>query len=125
MNVLPFDSLPPINPALEPASVRNGNQQAKNAYQTGLAFEQMLLDQLSQEMVNTVSADGSGDGSSSDGTGDAGATDTTGLLGSDPASSTYAQMLPQILSNSMLSAGGTGLAAQIASSLDPAIKPTP
>jgi Rod binding domain-containing protein len=111
------DSLPPINPALEPTAVRKGGPAAQRAYDVGLAFEQMLVDQLSQELANTA-------GSSSDGT-DSGSSDGTdtssGLMGSDPASATYAQMLPQALSSSVMSAGGLGVAAQIAGALDPAI----
>lgn len=117
---LDTSTLPPINPALEPASVRNGNQAAKNAYQVGLAFEQVLVNQLSQEMTATTgdSSDSSGDGSS--GSSD----DSTGLMGSDPASSMYSQMLPQALTSGVMSAGGLGIAAQLASSIDPAIKAT-
>lgn len=118
MSITSLDSLPVVDPSLEPASVRNGDQTAKNAYQTGLAFEQMLVDQLSQELTSTASADGSDDGSG-DGTDAA-----TGLMSGDPASATYAQMLPQALSSGVMSAGGLGIAAQIAASIDPAIKAT-
>jgi Rod binding domain-containing protein len=107
-------SLPPVDPALEPASIRKGGQAAQRAYTVGLAFEQMLVNQLSQELSST--AGDSGDGSS-DGTG--------GLMGSDPASATYAQMLPQALSSGVMSAGGLGVAAQIAGALDPAIGAKP
>jgi Rod binding domain-containing protein len=106
------DSLPVINPAQEPAAIRNGGHAAQQAYQTGLAFEQMLVEQLSQELAAT--AGGSSDGSSSsDGT------DTSGLMGSDPATADYAQLLPQALSSSVMSAGGLGIAAQIAGAIDP------
>jgi Rod binding domain-containing protein len=110
--------LPPINPALEPASVRNGNQAAKNAYQTGLAFEQVLVDQLSQQLSSTAG------GASSDGSSDSSGASSGGLMGSDPASSMYGQMLPQALSTSVMSAGGLGLAAQLAAAIDPSIKAT-
>ncbi len=112
----PVSSLPPIDPALEPAAVRNGNQAAKQAYQAGLAFEQMLVDQLSQQLSATAGLDGSSssDGSSSDGSSDS-------IMGSDAASSMYAQMLPQALTSSLMSGGGLGVAAQIAQSIDPAL----
>jgi hypothetical protein len=118
MSSIDTSTLPPINPALEPASVRNGDQAAKKAYQVGLAFEQVLVDQLSQQLAATAgdssdSSNGSGDGSSSS---------SSGLMGSDPASSMYSQMLPQALSSSVMSAGGLGLAAQLAAAIDPAIK---
>jgi Rod binding domain-containing protein len=122
MSTIDTSNLPPINPALEPASVRNGNQAAKNAYETGLAFEQVLVDQLSQQLAAT--AGGSSDGSSSDGSSDTSSSSSGGLMGSDPASSMYSQMLPQALSTSVMSAGGLGLAAQLAGAIDPAIKAT-
>lgn len=117
MSAINPSSLPPINPASEPASVRNGNAQAKHAYQVGLAFEQVLVDELSQQLATT--AGGSSDGSSGDGSS---GSSSGGLMGSDPASSMYSQMLPQALTSSVMSAGGLGIAAQIASSIDPAIK---
>jgi Rod binding domain-containing protein len=108
-------SLPPINPALEPAAIRNGNQKAKQAYQVGLAFEQMLVDQLAQQLASTSGLDGSsGDGSSGDGSAGSGGS-------SDPATSMYAQMLPDALTSGVMSSGGLGVAAQIAQSLDPAL----
>ena len=54
--VLDIRRRPPIDQALLPASVRNGTPAAKQAYQTGLAFEQMLVDQLSQELAATASS---------------------------------------------------------------------
>ena len=121
MSTIDTSNLPPINPALEPASVRNGNQAAKNAYQTGLAFEQVLVDQLSQQLAATA---GGSSGDSSSDSSDGSSASSGGLMGSDPASSMYSQMLPQALSTSVMSAGGLGLAAQLAASIDPAIKAT-
>ena len=120
MSAAALGGLPPIDPSLEPASVRNGNQAAKNAYQAGLAFEQMLVDQLAQQLTATTSDSGGGD----DGSPDGGDGSAGGVMGSDPASSTYAQMLPQALTNGVMSAGGLGIAAQIAASIDPAMNAT-
>jgi hypothetical protein len=103
-------SLPPIDPAFEPAVIRNGNQAAKQAYREGLAFEQMLLDQLGHELAKTAD---STDGDSSDA--------SSGPMGSDPASSMYSQLLPSALSSSVVSSGGTGMALELATALDPAI----
>jgi len=105
--------LPPINPANEPAAIRNGDADAKKAYQTGLSFEQLLVNQLTQELASTAtdsSGDGSGDSSGA-----------SGLMGGDAASSAYANMLPQTLTSSIMSGGGTGIAMQIAKSIDPAL----
>ncbi|MGZ4182426.1 MAG: hypothetical protein ACXVUL_17285 [Solirubrobacteraceae bacterium] len=109
--------LPPINPANEPAAIRNGDANAKKAYQTGLSFEQVLVDQLTQELAATAT-DSSSNGSD-DGSGDS--SGASGLMGGDAASSAYANMLPQTLTSSIMSGGGTGIAMQIAKSVDPAL----
>jgi hypothetical protein len=107
---------PVVDPSLEPANVRHGTAQAKQAYATGLAFEQLLVDQLSQQLADTASSGDTGaDGS--DGSGES----TTGAMSGDPATSTYAQMLPEALTSGVMSAGGLGIAAQIAASIDPAL----
>jgi len=105
--------LPPINPANEPAAIRNGDADVKKAYQTGLSFEQLLVNQLTQELASTAT-DSSGDGSSD-------SSGASGLMGGDAASSAYANMLPQTLTSSIMSGGGTGIAMQIAKSIDPAL----
>jgi Rod binding domain-containing protein len=98
-------------------------ESAKQAKQVGLAFEQMLVNQLAQQMASTASADGSSpDGSSPDGSSSNGA---SGLMGSDPASSAYAQMIPSVLTSSIMSAGGTGIAQQVAQAIDPALVTDP
>ncbi len=121
MSALSFDSsqlgsaLPPINPATEPAFVRHGDAAAKKAYQEGLGFEDVLVNQLSQELAKTVSSpssDGSSGGSTSGG---------SAMLGGDPATSAFSSMIPQTLTNAIMSSGGLGVAAQLARSLDPAI----
>jgi Rod binding domain-containing protein len=109
--------LPPINQADEPAVIRNGDADAKKAYQVGLSFEQVLVDQLTQELASTAT-DTSGD-SSDDGSGSS--SGASGLMGDDVASSAYATMLPQTLTSSIMSGGGTGIALQIAKSIDPAL----
>lgn len=119
---LPATALPATDPALEPANVRKGNAAAKSAYQQGLAFEDILVNELAQEMTATVpglSADGDGLGGSSS---DSSSGGSTGGL-TDPSSgiSGYASLLPQALSSSIMSGGGTGIAMQIARSIDPAL----
>jgi len=122
-------STPAINQALLPASIRNGTPAAKQAYNEALGFEQILVNELTQEMAATVTSpddsssdDGLGGDDSSD---DSSSTDaTSGLLGSDPSMSMYAQMLPDALTSSLMSSGGTGMALQIAQALDPSIMTT-
>ena len=114
-----FGSVGPIDQSLLPDNIRNGTPEQKQAYTSALGFEQMLVDQLSQAMASSASGDGSssggGDGSDSSDTG------SSSLLGgSDPASQTYAQLLPTALTSSVMSAGGLGIAQQLASAIDPA-----
>jgi hypothetical protein len=97
-----LSSVPPINPALEPAAVRNGPPAAKQAYQVALSFEQVLVDQLTKELTAGV-----------------------GGTANDPTTSAYAGMLPQTLTSSIMSGGGTGMAMQLATALDPALRSKP
>lgn len=115
-------ALPVTDAATEPAAVRNGDQAAKNAYQTGLAFEQMLVSQLTQQMTATIS----GTGSSDDGLGgttDSGDGSSSGS--SDPATGAYSSLLPSALTTGLMGAGGTGMAMQIAQGIDPALAANP
>jgi Rod binding domain-containing protein len=111
-------ALPPIDQANQPAVIRNGDATAKKAYQVGLSFEQVFVDQLTQELASTVSDPSGG---SSDGSDSSNSSGSSGLMGGDAASSAYANMLPQTLTSSIMSGGGTGIALQIAKSLDPAL----
>ena len=121
---LPATTLPAIDPALEPESVRNGNAAAKSAYQEGLAFEDILVNQLAQQMTATVpglSGDDGLGGSSDDSSGSS----TGGLTSSSSGIGAYASLLPQALTSSIMSGGGTGIAMQIAQSIDPALANPP
>lgn len=111
-------SVGPVDQALLPASVRNGTAAQKNAYTTALGFEQMLVDQLSQELASTTQSDGSSD--TGDDPSSSGDSSSSLLGGSDAATNTYAQLLPTALSQGVMAAGGLGVAQQLASSLDPA-----
>ncbi len=118
---MPAGSLPLIDPANEPAAVRNGGQKAKDAYQTGLAFENVLVNELAQQLSATVPGlDGSDDGlgGTSNDSSDAG---STGGVGGGGGLGAYSSLLPQTLSTSIMSGGGTGIAMQIAKAIDPAL----
>lgn len=121
----PVTALPPIDPALEPANVRNGDRAAKNAYQTGLAFEDMLVSELVQQLTATVPGlDGSGTGASgSDGSTDGSDGSSGGSQGS--VLGAYAPLLGQALTSGIMADGGTGIAMQIARSIDPALDNPP
>ncbi len=130
MSALSFDpsqlssALPPINPATEPAAIRKGGPEAKKAYEEALGFEDILVNQLSQELASTVqssgdtSSDGSSDGSSDD---SSDSSSSGGMLGGDPSTSAFSSMIPQALTTGIMSSGGLGVAARLAQALDPAI----
>ncbi|HYB27745.1 MAG TPA: hypothetical protein VEF89_14090 [Solirubrobacteraceae bacterium] len=117
-------NLPPVNQALEPADIRNGNTQAKQAYQEALGFEEILMQELTQELASTVSSssDSSLDGSDgSDGSDDSSDDSSGGILGSDPSTSAFASMIPTALTETIMSSGGVGIASQLANAIDPQI----
>jgi len=115
-------SLPPIDQALLPASVRSGSRAAKNAYETALGFEEILVSQLSQELVQTASGFGLGGSGGGDGSDDGGSSaGDSGQIGSDPAGAMYSQLLPNALTSSVMSGGGLGIAQELAGALDPAL----
>ena len=97
-------ALPPIDNSLLPADVRTGTTADKDRYKTALAFERQLVEQLTQSMADTTKAQDSG---SSDDDGD----------GSSASTDSYKQMLPGVMADSIMSAGGLGLAATIANGL--------
>ncbi|WCB91356.1 hypothetical protein DSM104299_00027 [Baekduia alba] len=94
-------ALPPIDNALLPADVRNGSTSDKDNYKAGLQFERQLVEQLTQIMADTSKAEDQG--SAED--------------GSSAATDSYKQMLPGVMSDSIMSAGGLGLARTIADNL--------
>jgi Rod binding domain-containing protein len=114
MTGLPAANLPPIDSALLPADIRNGNAKAKQAYQEALGFEDVLMQQLTQQLAATVTSPG-GDSS------DSGDSSSGGILGSDPSTNAMASMIPTALTQSIMSGGGTGMADQLARALDPQI----
>lgn len=119
MSSLPAANLPPINAALLPADIRNGNAQAKQAYQEALGFEDILMQQLTQQLANTVTTPG---GSSDSGdSSDSSNSSSGGMLGSDPSTNAFASLIPTALTRSMMSGGGVGVADRLARAIDPQI----
>ena len=90
--------LPPVDQAQLPADVRNAPPARKHAYESGLGFEQMLVQQLTQSLTDS----------------------TRDALGGD---SPYASLLPDALSQGIMDGGGLGLARQIADAIQPATAP--
>jgi hypothetical protein len=103
--------VPPIPPAATLAPVAASAPPAATATtttsltgvdkQTALAFEQMLVQQLSQELATTAQSDPSDPSSSN------------GLMGSDPASSMYSSLIPTALTQSIMGGGGLGIANEL------------
>lgn len=123
--------LSPVNQADIPANVRNGNAQAKSAYAEGLEFEQVLVQQLAQQLTATATgADSSADTSDSTDSSDSsaggsdGAQSSDGLLGAGSPAAEYASLIPQALTDSIMSGGGLGIAKEIAQAIDPSINDT-
>ena len=98
-----MSALPPIDNSLLPADVRAGSKTDQDNYKSALAFERQLVEQLTQTMADTTKAQQSGDDGADD--------------GSSAATDSYEQMLPGVMADSIMSAGGLGLARTIAQSL--------
>jgi Rod binding domain-containing protein len=114
MTGLPATNLPPINAALEPADIRNSGAQAKQAYQEALGFEDVLMQQLTQQLASTVTSPGGDSSGSSD-------SSSGGMLGSDPSTNAFASLIPTALTQGIMSGGGVGIADRLAHALDPQI----
>ncbi len=99
---LPGDSPLVVNQMLEPAWVRNGSATTQKSYQTALAFEQMLVEELSQSLTASSGLGGE-EGESSEGS----------SAGTSAASGPISSMLPQALTSGVMNDGGLGLAAQM------------
>ena len=88
-------SLPPIDSSLLPADIRNGSADRKKTYESALGFERMLVQQLTKSLADTAKPlDGEDEGA-------------------DAASTTYKSMLPDTLADSVMAAGGLGLARSL------------
>jgi Rod binding domain-containing protein len=100
--------LPVVNQALEPAWVRHGSASTQKAYESALAFEQSLVEQLAKSLADTsgLSGEGSQEGGES------------GSEGSSAGSSQLSSMLPQALTSSVMGGGGLGMAAQMTQQLE-------
>jgi hypothetical protein len=112
-----------LNVADIPANIRNGNSKAMQAYSEGLAFEDVLVNELSQQLANTMYGGNGldGDSSSSDGTDSTDSTDGSSSGGMLSGASAYASLIPQTLTSSIMDGGGIGVAEQFAQQLDPSL----
>lgn len=88
-------SLPPIDQALLPTDIRTAAPARKDAYEAGLGFERLLVQQLSQSLTDSA----------------------RDAMGGD---SPYASLLPDALTDGVMGGGGLGLARQMADAIQPA-----
>jgi Rod binding domain-containing protein len=93
--------LPPIDQSLLPADVRKGTSADRKQYTAALGFERALVSEMTKTMVATAQPGADGSSSSSEG---------DDSQPQDAASSTYLQMLPDQLADSITAGGGLGLA---------------
>jgi Rod binding domain-containing protein len=114
---LPSGGLPVVTQTLEPAWVRDGSAATQKAYQTALAFEQMLVEQLSQSLTTSSGLGGE--------SGEEGESSEGGSSGSSAASGAISSMLPQALTSGVMNDGGLGLAAQMTRQLQDVAGATP
>ncbi|HEU4702242.1 MAG TPA: hypothetical protein VFS37_07130 [Conexibacter sp.] len=87
--------LPPIDQAQLPADVRTATPARKDAYEAGLGFERLLVQQLSQSLTDSA---------------------RDALGGNSP----YASLLPDALTDGVMASGGLGLARQMMDAIEPA-----
>jgi Rod binding domain-containing protein len=97
-----MSALPPIDNSLLPADVRAGSKTDQDNYKAALGFERQLVEQLTQTLADTTKAQGEGRDDSDS---------------SSAATDSYKQMLPGVMADSIISAGGLGLARTIAANL--------
>jgi hypothetical protein len=91
--------LPPIDRAQLPADIRTATPERRDAYEAGLGFERLLVQQLTSSLARSA----------------------RDALGGD---SPYASLLPDALADGVMSGGGLGLARQLTDAIQPATPPT-
>jgi hypothetical protein len=101
--------LPLANRAVEPTWVRNGSRATQQTYETALAFEATLVQQLSRGLVQASGLGGEASNEArGEGEGEGGSASPFGA-----PSPQISSLLPQALSEGVMRAGGLGLAAQL------------
>lgn len=84
----------PIDQSLLPADIRTAAPARKDAYEAGLGFERLLVQQLTQSLTDSA----------------------RDALGGD---SPYASLLPDALTDGIMGSGGLGLARQLTDAIQP------
>ncbi len=97
--------MPVVDQAREPTWVRQGSASTQRAYQEALAFEGVLV----EEMTHSLAGSGLGGGEEAEG--------ALGEEGSSSSEPGFAAIAPQALAGSIMGEGGLGLAAQLTQGL--------
>ncbi len=97
-------ALPQIEPSALPPEVRRGTPEQKAAYRAALGFERMLVRQLVESMTKSAEAVSGEDESQS------------------AATATYKDLYADSLADNVARAGGLGLARDLYTSLQGAVK---
>jgi len=102
-----------IMPAVLPPDVRKAGAKGEQLYKAALGFEQLLTQELTDQMAQTMQ--GTDDADSSDSSSDDGSQDpsTQSIFSMGGSSPVVSQMLPQALSDGITQAGGLGIAHQL------------
>ena len=98
--------LPPIDPTQLPPDVRKAGPEAQKLYGAALQFEGMLVQQITDQMFQSVN-DGSSD-DSSDSSDDGSSTSSSSTMGGD-----YQSLLPGTMADAVTQSGGLGLADEL------------
>jgi Rod binding domain-containing protein len=100
----------------EPYAIKHGDSAAKSAYSEALGFEQVFVNELSQQLTATLGGDSSDSSDSSD------SVDGSSDGSSSSPAGPYSSLLSSALSQGVMSSGGAGgLAMQLTQSLDPSL----
>ena len=98
-----------VDPITGPSTA---NAPAAATEKAAAGFEELLVRQLAQVLVDSTQSDSAADGET-----DADATSATGGTGSDATTSLLQSFLPDALAQSVTAAGGLGLASSVAPAL--------
>ncbi len=98
--------LPPIDPTQLPPDVRKAGPEAQKLYGAALQFEGMLVQQITDQMFQSVDDGSSSDSSNS--SDDGSSVTTSSSMGGD-----YQSLLPGTMADAITQDGGLGLADEL------------
>jgi len=104
--------------ASEPAFVREGSAALKSAYQEGVGFEEMLMEELTHSLAATTGI-GSSEGEGGEANAGVGGGEEEGGAGGASEGAMLSSLVPRALSEGVVAGGGLGLASQLAREIAP------